>query len=223
MVTPSTPEHNSDGPSNLPARRLAVVNSIKGFMPADEGVALYRVGRHAASRGALLEVGSYCGKSGVYLGTAAEDRGSVLFTVDHHRGSEENQAGWEWHDPEVVDPESGLMDTVPFLRSTLWRAGLEDVVIPIVGRSTTVAHYWQTPLALLFIDGGHAEDIAQDDFDSWSPHVMAGGYLAFHDIFEDPAEGGQAPFRVWSRALASGRWNEVMAWRCGSLRIAERV
>ncbi len=191
-------------------------------MPADEGDTLLRVGLVAGELGPLLEVGSYCGKSALYLGSAAEKRATVLFTVDHHRGSEENQAGWEWHDPEVVDPESGLMDTLPFLRSTLWRAGLEDNVIPIVGKSTAVARWWTTPLALLFIDGGHALDVAQNDYDAWSPHVVRGGFMAFHDVFEDPADGGQAPFQVWSAALAAGEWREVRPWRCGSLRIAQR-
>ncbi len=214
--------HDLPGGS-LPPERLSVATSVKGFMPLDEGATLYRVGLHAAQRGPLLEVGSYCGKSAVYLGTAAERHNSVLFTIDHHRGSEENQAGWEWHDREVVDPESGLMDTLPFLRRTLWRAGLEESVVPIVGRSDTVARFWATPLALLFIDGGHAEEIAQSDFDRWSPHVRIGGLLAFHDIFEDPAQGGQAPWRVWNRALATGNWRDLSDWRCGSLRVAERL
>src|SRR6266513_4812118 len=113
----------------MDARLLEVARDVKGFMPADEGLALNAAGRDAASVGPLLEVGSYCGKSAVYLGAAARARGTVLFSVDHHRGSEENQAGWEHHDPEVVDPETGRMDTLPFFRRTISGAGLEDVVV----------------------------------------------------------------------------------------------
>lgn len=185
-------------------RQIELARSVKGFMPDDEGLALHAAGLVAGRTGPLLEIGSYCGKSAVYLGTAARQAGTVLVTVDHHHGSEENQTGWEHHDPEVVDPRTGRMDTLPFLRRTLEEAGLEDVVIAIVGDSPTVARYWGTPLGLLFIDGGHALDVAMADYESWARFVLPGGLLAIHDVFEDPADGGQAPFEVWRRAVADG-------------------
>ena len=185
-------------------RLLEVARATKGFMPDDEGLALYAAGRDAGRLGPLLEVGTYCGKSAVYLGAAAREAGTVLFTVDHHRGSEENQAGWDHHDREVVDPDTGLMDTLPFFRRTILAADLEDVVVGVVGFSVPVARAWRTPLGFLFIDGGHAEDVALADYTHWSPHVMAGGALAIHDVFEDPEAGGQAPFHVWQRAVADG-------------------
>jgi hypothetical protein len=175
-----------------------------GFMPDDEGLALHDAGRDAAAVGPLLEIGTYCGKSAVYLGAAAREGGTVLFTVDHHRGSEENQAGWERHDERLVDARTGRMDTLPCFRRTIEDAGLEDVVIAVIGPSTTVAPHWQTPLGLLFIDGGHAFDVALADYEAWSPHVATGGRLVFHDVFEDPADGGQAPFEVWKRAMGDG-------------------
>ena len=192
-----------------------------GFMPGDEGLALYDAGLDAAAVGPLLEVGTYCGKSAIYLGAAARERGAVLFTVDHHRGSEENQAGWEFHDERLVDPRTGRMDTLPFFRRTMEDAGIEDVVIAVIGSSSTVARSWATPLGLLFIDGGHALDAALADYDGWSPHVAPGGVLVFHDIFEDPAEGGQAPFEVWKHAVASGDFDPVS--KTGSLRVLRRV
>jgi predicted O-methyltransferase YrrM len=198
---------------------LEVARAAKGFMPDDEGLALYDAGAGAATIGPLLEVGTYCGKSAVYLGAAARAAGTVLFTVDHHRGSEENQAGWEHHDPEVTDPETGRMDTLPFFRRTIERAGLEDVVVAIVGHSPAVAAYWRTELGLLFIDGGHAEDVAMADYDGWARHVAAGGVLAVHDVFEDPAAGGQGPFRVWQQAVADG-FTPVAT--TGSLRLLRR-
>ena len=156
-------------------RLLEIARSAKGFMPDDEGLALLRRGRAPRARsGPLLEVGTYCGKSAVYLGAAARAPGTVLFTVDHHRGSEENQAGWEHHDREVVDPETGRMDTLPFFRRTMYAAGLEDVVVGVVGHSVPVARAWQTPLGFLFIDGGHAEDVAMADYENWSLHVVRG-------------------------------------------------
>ena len=198
---------------------LDVARAAKGFMPDDEGLALHAAGVDGGRVGPLLEIGTYCGKSAVYLGAAARAAGTVLFTVDHHRGSEENQAGWEHHDPEVVDPETGKMDTLPFFRRTIHAADLEDVVVAIVGHSIPVARAWKTPLGFLFIDGGHAEDVAMADYDGWTPHVAPGGVLAIHDVFEDPEAGGQAPFHVWQRAVADGFAPESTT---GSLRVLRR-
>jgi MMP 1-O-methyltransferase len=205
----------------MDARLLEVAHAAKGFMPDDEGHALHTAGRDAASVGPLLEVGSYCGKSAVYLGAAARAGGTVLFSVDHHRGSEENQAGWEHHDPEVVDPETGRMDTLPFFRRTIEHAGLEDAVVAVVGDSSTIAANWRTPLGLVFVDGGHALDVVLADYEAWSPHVAADGALVFHDVFEDPRDGGQAPFEVWKHAVASGHFTPVST--TGSLRVLRRI
>ena len=190
--------------NTMDAHLLAVARDARGFMPDDEGAALYEAGLVGGASGPLLEIGTYCGKSAVYLGASARERNTLLFTVDHHRGSEENQSGWEHHDAEVVDPATGRMDTLPFFRRTIERAGLEEVVIGVVGPSTAVARAWQTPLGLLFIDGGHAFDVALADYEGWSGNVVAGGLLVFHDVFEDPDAGGQAPFEVWKRAVADG-------------------
>jgi predicted O-methyltransferase YrrM len=203
----------------LPRELLAVVRATKGFMPEDEGDALYDAAVDGGNAGPLLEIGTYCGKSAVYLGAAARKAGTVAFTVDHHRGSEENQAGWEHHDTEVVDPATGRMDTLPFFRRTIEAAGLEDVVIAVIGPSSAVAAVWKTPLGFLFIDGGHAEDIAMADYDGWARHVAPGGVLAVHDVFERPEDGGQAPFHVWQRAVRDG-FEPIAA--TGSLRTLRR-
>jgi predicted O-methyltransferase YrrM len=196
--------------------------AARGFMPVDEGQALYEAGLAVAVDGPLLEVGSYCGKSAVYLGAAARERGRVLFSVDHHRGSEENQPGWEWHEPDLVDPAVGKIDTLPLFRRTVHDAGLEGTVVAVVGDSPRVAANWATPLALLFIDGGHGEVPARSDYERWTPHVLPGGQLVIHDVFPDPAEGGRPPYeQIYRPALASGRFAEVRA--VGSLRVLERV
>jgi predicted O-methyltransferase YrrM len=168
----------------------------------------------------LLEVGTYCGKSAVYLGAAAREGGTVLFTVDHHRGSEENQAGWEHHDAELVDPETGRMDTLPVFRRTIARAQLEDVVIAVLGDSPTVAAVWKTPLAFLFIDGGHGSEAAWADYRGWTPHVVPGGTLAIHDVFPKPADGGRPPYELYCHALESGAFEELSA--TGSLRVLRK-
>ncbi len=192
-------------------------------MPDDEGLALYRAALAASASGPLLEIGSWCGKSAVYLGTAAEEAGTVLFCVDHHRGSEENQAGWEHHDAGLVDPATGRIDTLPWFRRTVERAGLEETVIAVVGDSTLVARHWQTRLGMVFIDGGHGHGPAHADFEAWAPLVAPGGLLAIHDVFEDPADGGRPPYDVWSRAAASPDFEPVDHAGAGSLRVLQRV
>jgi len=200
---------------------LALARTVRGFMPADEGLALYHLAQERLPHGPALEVGSYCGKSVVYLAAAARDVGGVVFTVDHHRGSEENQAGWEHHDPELVDPRTGRLDTLPFFRRTIVDAGLDDVVVAVVGWSATVSGHWRTPLSLLFIDGGHGEEPAHGDYAGWARWVMPGGLLAIHDVFPDPADGGRPPYDVYLRALASGAFDEAAA--VGSLRVLRRI
>lgn len=190
-------------------------------MPPDEGDFLHRLALKHLTDGPALEVGSYCGKSAIYLGAAAREVDSHVFTIDHHRGSAENQAGWEHHDATVVDPEFNLMDTLPTFRKTIARTGLEDRVIAVIGRSTTVASYWRTPLALMFIDGGHSEEPAQADYSGFAHWIAPGGVLAIHDVFDNPEDGGQAPFHVWQRAVASGCFRPVET--VGSMRALVRT
>lgn len=182
--------------------------SVKGFLHPDEGARLHALATAAAGLGPCLEVGSYCGKSTLYLGSACRERGQILFAVDHHRGSEEHQPGEEYHDADLFDPASGRMDSFRAFRATLARAGLEDSVVPIVASSALAGRRWHTPLALVFIDGGHSRDAALTDYRTWAPHVLPGGFLAIHDIFPDPADGGQAPYEIYRLALASGLFVE---------------
>jgi predicted O-methyltransferase YrrM len=191
-------------------------------MPCDEGLALYEAGLSAPEAGGpLLEIGSYCGKSSVYLGAAARERSTVLFAVDHHRGSEENQAGWEHHEPDLVDPVVGRLDTLPTFRRTIHDAGLESTVVAVVADSPTLAEHWGTPLGLLFIDGGHGHEPAHRDYEAWVPWVEDDGILAIHDVFPDPADGGRPPFELYERAIGSGAFIEERA--VGSLRVLRRV
>lgn len=191
-------------------------------MPEDEGALLHRYAREQLAHGVVLEVGTYCGKSAIWLGGAAREVGGTVLTVDHHRGSEENQAGWEHHDTELMDQQLGLMDTFPFFRRTIALAGLEEQVVAIVGRSASVAAWWRTPLAMLFIDGGHGVQPATDDFHGWSPWVQQGGLLVIHDVFPDPADGGRPPYEnIYLPALASGEFEEIDA--VGSIRVLRRV
>lgn len=197
------------------------IDTVKGFLDPAEGLALYAAAAACAPFGPCLEVGAYCGKSSVYLGAACKAAGGVLYSLDHHRGSEENQPGWAYHDPELWDEEAGAIDTLPHLRRTLRRAGLEGVVVLIVGQSALIARAWATPFSLVFIDGGHTMEAALADYRGWTPHLRAGGVLAIHDVFPDPADGGRPPFEIYQRALASDLYVELPSVM--SLRLLRRL
>ncbi|WP_197376356.1 class I SAM-dependent methyltransferase [Mycolicibacterium baixiangningiae] len=203
------------------ARLFALADEAIGFMPADEGRTLYDIAVRYLGDGVGVEIGTYCGKSTLMLGAAAQETGGVVYTVDHHHGSEEHQPGWEYHDTTMVDPVTGRFDTLPTMRHTLDAADLDDHVVAVVGRSPVVARGWRTPLRLLFIDGGHTEEAAQRDFDGWARWVEPGGALIIHDVFPNPDDGGQAPFHIYRRALDTGVFREVGAM--GSMRVLERT
>ncbi|MFE9247754.1 class I SAM-dependent methyltransferase [Streptomyces sp. NPDC007088] len=222
---PEMPEPQSSPspePSPQPSPEvLAAFEAAQGFMPRHEGLALYAAAVEAGALGLpLLEIGTYCGRSTLLLADAARAAGVSVVTVDHHRGSEEQQPGWEYHDPRTVDEELGVMDTLPRFRRTLYRAGLEEHVVAVVGRSPRVAALWGQPLGLVFVDGGHTDAHASADYEGWSPKLAGGGLLVIHDVFPDPADGGQAPYRIWRRAVESGEFDEVRT--VDSLRVLRR-
>lgn len=184
-----------------------LAREAKGFLDESEGLRLYALAKEQAVLGPVLEVGSYCGKSSVYLGAGVLDSGAknaALVCVDHHRGSEEHQPGEEFHDSDLFDPEVGRMDSLRALRRTLARAQLEAVSALLVTSSQMAARLWSTPLGMVFIDGGHSHAQADADYAGWAPKLGPGGILAIHDLFPDPSEGGQAPIEIYRRGLASG-------------------
>jgi predicted O-methyltransferase YrrM len=203
---------------------LALAEAAQGFMPREEGLALFRHALALGERvphGTWLEVGAWCGKSALYLGAAAEVTGGVLYSLDHHHGSEENQEGWEHFDPTLVDPFDGRLNTLPTWQRTIASAKLEASVIALVGDSSIVAAHFAQPLDLLFIDGGHALDVARADYASWVPKVVLGGLLLIHDVFVDPHDGGQAPYEIYRTALESAQFLDVASE--GSLRVLVRA
>lgn len=184
-------------------------NSIKGFLAADEGDALHHYALAAGAVGPCLEIGSYCGKSTVYIGDACRQTDNTLYALDHHRGSEEHQRGEAYHDMELYDAALGCMDSFPVFRRTLALADLEAYVVPVVASSQQVARHWRTPLGFVFVDGGHSHESSMFDCLNWSKHITHGGFLAVHDLFEHPEEGGQGPFLAFQAVLAAGEFEKV--------------
>ena len=186
-----------------------LLDTVKGFLDEEEGRCLYEIALEAGRLGPCLEIGSYCGKSTLYLAAACCKTSGILFSIDHHQGSEEQQRGEEYFDPDLFDPHTGGVDTFKEFKATIQRGGLEDTVVPIVSRSEVAARLWATPLSLVFIDGGHSMQAACTDYHAWSGHILPGGFLLIHDIFVDPSQGGQAPHHIYNRALESGLFRKV--------------
>jgi predicted O-methyltransferase YrrM len=186
-----------------------VWGSIKGFMEDDEAKRLYSIALKAAENGPLLEIGSYCGKSTYIIGSACKEKDSILFSIDHHKGSEEQQPGEEYFDADLFDPKLSKVNTFSFFQETISRTSLENIVVPIVASSSTAGKMWKTPISMLFIDGGHSFEAAHNDYLTWACHIKSNGFLVIHDIFKDPEEGGQAPRRVYEIAIESGDYKEL--------------
>jgi predicted O-methyltransferase YrrM len=182
------------------------IDKIKGFLDHTEGLRLFEIAKISSKLGPCIEIGSYCGKSAIYLGTGCKESDGVLYTIDHHRGNEEQQKGEEYFDPEIYDESNEWIDTFGFLRNTLKDFQLEESVVPVVSTSKTVSNNWNTPISLLFIDGSHTFESAFNDYKYWSDYIIKGGYLLIHDIFKNPDEGGQAPHELYKHAIESGNY-----------------
>ena len=197
------------------------LNSVKGFLDHNEGICLYNHALSSSKKGPILEIGSYCGKSTIYLATAAKEYNCSVYSIDHHTGSEENQVGWEYHDIELFDEETGKINSFPEFMRNLRKANLLDTVIPIVSDSLLVSRNWKIPLSMVFIDGSHTMEAAFNDFNNWKDKIIKGGILAIHDVFPNPDDGGRPPFEIYRKALSENNFKEVEAVK--SLRILEKL
>ena len=196
-------------------------NSVKGFIDHNEGICLYNYALNSSKEGPILEIGSYCGKSTIYIATAAKKYSGCVYSVDHHTGSEENQVGWEYHDIELFDEETGRINSFPEFMRNLRKANLLDTVVPIVSDSSLVSRYWKIPLSMVFIDGGHTMEAAYNDFNNWKDKIIKGGILAIHDVFPNPDDGGRPPYEIYRKALSEENFKEVEAVK--SLRVLEKL
>ena len=205
----------------MPMKLPSHFNSVKGFIDHNEGICLYNHALKSSKKGPILEIGSYCGKSTIYLATAAKEYNGCVYSVDHHTGSEENQVGWEYHDIELFDEETGRINSFPEFMRNLRKANLLDTVVPIVSDSSLVSRYWKIPLSMVFIDGGHTMEAALNDFNNWKDKIIKGGILAIHDVFPNPDDGGRPPYEIYRKALSEKNFKEVEAVK--SLRLLEKL
>ena len=176
------------------------IDNLKGFMPKHEGIALTKWSEKFSSIGPIMEIGSYCGKSAIYLSKGAILNDQLVYTIDHHFGSEEHQIKEEYFDSEIFDYKNQRVNTLPLLIKNINKVQVKNIV-PIVSNSVDIASKWDAKLGMVFIDGGHSFKAANNDYVSWSTKIKKNGALVIHDIFENPDEGGQAPFEIFQKAL----------------------
>ena len=197
------------------------LNKVKGFLDPKEGDALYSYAKQYSISGSCLEIGSYCGKSAVYLGMAVKENGQKLYSVDHHKGSEEQQPGEEYFDPDLKSKDGDGIDTLPFFLDTIEKSKLQSFVIPIVSTSEEANEDLDINFDMIFIDGGHSEEAAQKDYDLWTDRINIGGILAIHDVFPNPKDGGRPPYNIYIKALESGNFEELEVVK--SLRLLRKI
>ena len=176
------------------------IEKIKGFMPPHEGEVLIKWASKFSIKGVIMEIGTYCGKSSIYLSVGAKKNNQIVFTLDHHLGSEEHQINEEYFDKEIYDYSEKRVNTLPLLIQNINHFKIENIV-PIISESTKASINWDTNLGILFIDGGHSFESANNDYLCWEPKIIKGGALIIHDIFENPSDGGQAPYEIYQKAL----------------------
>ena len=177
---------------------------VKGFLSDKEAKKLQELFLNVHHLGAVLEIGTYCGKSTLNFAHVAKKINGLVYTVDHHIGSEEHQLGEEYFDQENFDETLNRVNTIPLLQKNLEEVKEITNIIPIIGDANTISQSWQTRLGMLFIDGSHSFESANNDYENWKHLIEKHGALAFHDIYEDPSKGGQAPYKVFQKAIDDG-------------------
>jgi hypothetical protein len=156
---------------------LKRIKSIKGWLDEGEADLLLAVCNRALSslppQSAVIEIGSFCGRSTVLLGSVVQSLGSQskVYAVDSHEGI----VGA----PGSAEGVRSLGSTLDLFSANIAIHGLTSIVETVVQRSYEVN--WEKPIALLFIDGLHDYLNVSRDFRHFEAWVVPGGYIAFHD------------------------------------------
>ena len=199
---------------------LTDFDSVKGFLDHNEGILLYQMAKKYCFKTFAVEIGSYCGKSACYIGQACKENMTHLVTIDHHRGSEEQQFGEQYFDPDEYDYKKERVDTLPSLLKNISKFKLDKSIKVMIEASKSASKKIKEEIDLLFIDGSHTFESTRADYESWKEKIRVGGILAIHDIYDSELEGGQAPREIYEKALGE---NFKLVKRVKSLVALEKV
>jgi len=149
----------------------AEVDKVDGWLHPDEGRLLYRLAQQCTGRGTIVEIGSWKGKSTIWISYGSKAGSNAkIHAIDPHTGS-----------PEHSEMFNGKVWTFEEFQRNIENAKVRDMVIPHVDFSTSVAKTFTEPVEFIFIDGLHEFEGVRDDFEDWFPKVVNGGHMAFHD------------------------------------------
>ena len=182
---------------------------VKGFLSDKEAKKLQELFLKVHHLGSVLEIGTYCGKSTLNFALIAKKIDGLIYTVDHHTGSEEHQLGEEYHDEDLYDKRLEKFNTLPEFLKNLKSSNLGNYIIPILSKSSEASKTFLETISLLFIDGGHSHEAALIDYNSWKDKICSGGLLVIHDVFPNPKDGGRPPFEIYSKAQKSKQFEDL--------------
>tara|TARA_B100000242_G_scaffold186011_1_gene133698 strand:- start:182 stop:775 length:594 start_codon:yes stop_codon:yes gene_type:complete len=185
------------------------VIDVKGFLNDKEAKKLQELFLNVHHLGSVLEIGTYCGKSTLNFALVAKKIDGLIYTIDHHTGSEEHQLGEEYHDEDLYDNRLEKFNTLPEFLKNLKSSNLGNYIIPILSKSSEASKTFLETISLLFIDGGHSHEAALIDYNSWKDKICSGGLLVIHDVFPNPEDGGRPPFEIYSRAQKSKQFEDL--------------
>jgi predicted O-methyltransferase YrrM len=192
----------NDRPTNL-EQVSSVVSHVEGWLSDEQGRALYRAAAATTGRGAIVEIGSWKGRSTIWLASAARLTGRCVYAIDPHTRSNE-------------DP---LANTLAEFRANLERAGVSDAVRPLITTSAEAVAILEDPVELLFIDGDHSYDAVERDVELWLPRLIEGGVVLFHDVTTTAYSG---PRRVFRRHVCLDSHFDSIR-RVGSMTVARKT
>jgi len=176
---------------------------VDGWLSEAQGRALFRAAAETAGRGAIVEIGSWKGRSTTWLASGARLAGRRVYAIDPHRCSREYPSA----------------DTLDEFLGNLARNGLADVVEPLVMTSEAAAAHIGGPVELLFIDGDHSYEAVRRDAELWLPRLIEGGTVMFHDVATAAYSG---PRRIVREMVCRSPWFHGIT-RVGSMVVAHRT
>ena len=182
-----------------------LVENVKGWLTPQEGRLLYALARNCTGRGIIVEIGSWKGKSTIWLGKGSKAGKNIpIHAIDPHTGSPET---WQMYGPVWTFDE---------FRSNIHAANLDGLVIPLRQTSEEAARSFEGAVELIFIDGAHEYEMVRLDFELWFPKVVDGGIMAFHDADSPGPRAVVEKCVLKSRHFRHGRFVD-------SILVAEKV
>jgi len=151
-----------------------IVKSIQGWVGDKEGAYLFQRAKNC-SKGIIVEIGSWKGKSTVWLARGSKAGNKTrIYAIDPFDGRDSKFI-------TIPQPDYSVFE---IFKDNIRKAGLNDLITPIVSRSQDASDKIKERIEFLFIDGAHGYEFVKKDFELYFPKVLRGGIIVFHDANE---------------------------------------